>query len=306
MSENLRNAIVKTARRISSHTMRSMRGMTRSRRCGLTLLELLVVLVILAIVSTITVNSLQPNIDATRFDQTRNILENVRSAVQGNTNGQQADGTPLINGFVADIGRLPRPRMTLSRGDNNVQQTDELYSTNCDLAVNFPFQFRSGPRQPVDYSEVRLPCGWRGPYLRMAGDLTEVTDAWGRPLQYGLNQESQIDSVVWAARPPYDQPLDVRLDGSLVTVAGTVNSGKPDSSDLQIVLLVPNPDSSLTNLQVLDDEDSAARAFSFARVPVGLRAICVRHGDSAMVKYIQVPYGGLSLIIDLDEQTRQD
>ena len=278
------------------------REIVKSIRRGLTLLELLVVLVILAIVSTIAINSLQPNIDATRFDQTRNQIENIRAAVQGNTAGRQSDGTPLVNGFVADIGRMPRP-VTRSRvADSPEGETEELYSLQCSLAQKFPFKFRSGPVQPVDYSEVRIPCGWRGPYLQLASGRPNPTDAWGKPLQYQLDDENQINTISWPARPPYDQGIDVSLRGSRVTVSGSVNSGQSELSELKIVLLTPNPDSSLTELQVLDDEDDMLQSFWFSNVPVGLRALHIQNGSKTQVRYIQVPYGGLSLIVDLDVQ----
>ena len=84
------------------------RNLCESKRTGLTLLELMVVLVILAIVATVAIQALQPQVDNQRFQSATTLLNQIELATTGPQEKYQVDGTPLINGFVADVGRLPR------------------------------------------------------------------------------------------------------------------------------------------------------------------------------------------------------
>ena len=135
--------------------------------------------------------------------------------------------------------------------------------------------------------------------MQLQPGQSEPCDAWGEPLEIGLDSRLQIHSVQWQPRPPWDQPLAVDLSGSMVTVSGTLNCEETEDPDIKVVLLTPNPDASLTELQVLDDEDSVAETFTFSQVPVGLRALHLSCNGIQTTRYIQVPYGGLSLVIDL-------
>ncbi|MEM7784092.1 MAG: type II secretion system protein, partial [Planctomycetota bacterium] len=76
-------------------------------RSGLTLLELMVVLVILAIVATVALQTLQPRVAQQRFDAATAMLKQIQDATIGSREKYQLDGTPLISGFVADVGRTP-------------------------------------------------------------------------------------------------------------------------------------------------------------------------------------------------------
>ncbi|MGB1931157.1 MAG: pilus assembly FimT family protein, partial [Mariniblastus sp.] len=149
----------------------------RRFRSGLTLLELMVVLVILAIVATVAVQSLQPQVDSQRFDSAARLLEEIKVATLGPSQKFQLDGTPIVSGFVADVGRFPR----IETSENDTEEflsLGELWSNENQLASQFPFQFRAGPEQPVDYSTIRLPCGWRGPYLQLPIGTKQLVDPW--------------------------------------------------------------------------------------------------------------------------------
>lgn len=74
-----------------------------------------------------------------------------------------------MDGFVADVGRLPR-----AVGSDPAFQAGELWS-NPNALMRFQMQ-----QSPLD-SEVWLACGWRGPYLRMPAGTTALNDGWGRP-----------------------------------------------------------------------------------------------------------------------------
>jgi len=286
---------------VSAHRTTSARRTGSVRTCiGFSLLELLVVLVILAIVATLAVNSLQPRVESARFEQTRNLLENIRQATIGQQGSRQTDGTPLVSGFLADIGRLPRANTDNPvSGPQDGMELSELWSTNGNLAKQFPFRFRSGPKTPVDYSQIQLPCGWRGPYLQLPMGTKTLTDAWGRPLQFEYSENATIDCVTWLPTGNVETELNCELKNGKVIVTGTLDFGQSEPSSVQVVLLAPNPDSSLSELTVFADEDTNAGTFAFTDVPVGLRAIHVRVDDQQLTRYVQVPHHGLSLSLDL-------
>jgi type II secretory pathway pseudopilin PulG len=142
------------------------------RRHGLTLVELLVVLTILIILTTVAVVSTDQFLDQARYDATQRTLQNVQSAITGPGGQREPDGTPLITGFVADIGRLP-----LATADSTGALTlDELWSNPSGLPA---FTLQQAPAPDTD---VSILCGWRGPYLQLPLGSTQLTDGWGNAL----------------------------------------------------------------------------------------------------------------------------
>ncbi len=272
-----------------------------AERRGLTLLELLVVLVILSIVATVAVNSLQPRVESTRFEQTRNLLGNIRTATIGADAARQTDGTPLVSGFVADIGRLPRISSRLPAGETSGRELSELWEQDSMLARNFPFRFRSGPRSPVDYSQIQIPCGWRGPYLQLPMGSTQLRDAWGKPFEIERGTDGAVECLIWKPRGDFDREMICGLKSGKVNVSGTLNFGETPPSNVDVVLLGPHPDSSLSELRVFADEDTNPNTFTFSQVPVGLRALSVRYDGKQLIRYLQVPHQGLTLGLELSE-----
>lgn len=279
--------------------------MAAARRSALTLLELMVVLVILAIVATVALQSLQPQVENQRFQSATQLLRQINSAIVGPTEKYQVDATPLISGFVADVGRLPKLQPLAINPDEI--GLGELWETESPLALNYPFQFRPGPRQPTDYSRIRLPCGWRGPYLQLPIGMSSLRDAWGRPLEVELADSGEARSVRIATPPTSEQVdpmvLTTELTTAKVDVTGKVLLDNPESSTVQLVMLIPDPETSLTTLVVLDDEDEQPDSFLFRNIPIGLRAIVIDYDGKRQTKYVQVPHGGLTLCFDL--QTRR-
>ncbi len=276
----------------------SIQTVILASRRGLTLLELLVVLVILTIVATVAVNSLRPRVETQRFDQTRTLLGNIQESIVGSRLSRQTDGTPLISGFVADVGRFPRPDSNLLNNGQGLELA-ELWSDEAELARVYPFQFRQGPSTPVDYSHIQIPCGWRGPYLQLPFGTDTVEDAWSRPLEFEFTSDGTIDCIVWEPIGDFDQELNCNLKTGKVIVSGTLNFGQSEPTQVEVVLLVPAPDSSLSELVVIADEDEQPGTFAFSDVPIGLRAICVRYEQNMTTRYIHVPQQGLTMSIDL-------
>ncbi len=275
-------------------------ALVRRRTRALTLLELLAVLVILSIVATLAVHSLQPRIESNRFDQACALLREIGAAALGSAEARQPDGTPMIQGFVADIGRPPQHIAAARTDSTSSGAFEELWNPQCALAVAYPFQFRPGPKQPVDYSDIRLPCGWRAPYLTLAVGHREIVDPWARPLELQTDPRGTILAVECRTPPPLHEPLRLDLSSGMVVVAGTVSTNQPPGATIDVVMLVPQPDRSTDALFVLSDEDPNANSFRFSSVPIGLRAICLRSGSQRIVKYVQVPRGGLTLNLNLE------
>jgi len=152
----------------------------RASRSGLTLLELLAVLMILAITATVAVTATDGLLQQSRYESTRQGLDSLTDAVLGTPNQRQPDGTTIINGFVADIGRPPR-----AFGADVLSQLAELWSNDKDgdgTADLAPFALRS-PTIPTVDPEVAVPCGWRGPYLRLPVGTGVLRDGWGNEIE---------------------------------------------------------------------------------------------------------------------------
>jgi hypothetical protein len=255
--------------------------------------------VILSVLATVAVNSLQPRVESARFEQTRKLMGTIQTAVAGPRDARQADGTPLISGFVADIGRLPRvvaPRLSSSLPG---LELSELWDENSQLARNFPFQFRNGPASPVDYSDVRIPCGWRGPYLQLPPGDKRIRDAWGRPFELRLAADSVVEGLIWNPSGNFDSEMRCSLNTAKASVSGTLQFADSVPSSIEVVLLGPDPDTSLNELAVFADEDDDPRTFAFSDVAVGLRALHVRYDDRQLIRYLQVSHPGLTLSLQL-------
>ncbi len=282
-------------------------------RAGLTLLELMVVLVILAIVATVAIQSLQPQVDNQRFQSASRLLSEIKSATLGPVKKYQIDGTPLISGFLSDVGRLPLAESSGLNVDQSQPQSTmlgELWDTNSDLATNFPYQFRPGPTQPVDYSTIRLPCGWQGPYLQLPMGSRTLTDPWGRPPETLEEDGGQTQAVSITVPLTNDatEPtiLTTELTTGKVQVTGKVLVDNPENAQVTVALLTPAPESSLTTLAVVDDEDEQLDSFLFRSIPVGLRAIVAEVDGKRQVKYIQVPHGGVTVCFDFQARQQDD
>lgn len=277
----------------------------RRFRSGLTLLELMVVLVILAIVATVAVQSLQPQVDSQRFDSAARLLEEIKVATLGPSQKFQLDGTPIVSGFVADVGRFPR----IETSENDTEEflsLGELWSNENQLASQFPFQFRAGPEQPVDYSTIRLPCGWRGPYLQLPIGTKQLVDPWGRPPEPVLDETGTLGqlqiTIPLSNNQTEPQVLAANLSGGKVEVTGKVLLDRPESATVQIALLTPDPNSSLTSLVVYDDEDKQPGSFLFRGVPVGFRALVADVNGKRQIKYLQVTPNSPPVVFDFQSR----
>lgn len=119
--------------------------------------------------------------DQARLEKTQQTVEQVRQAIVGKSGGIQSDGTPLVSGFVADVGRLPLPVLA-TIGTNS-------YLTLNELTLQSPYVPTYGLYQAVSPNitndanvdaTVFVPCGWRGPYIQLGSGLPSIYDGWGK------------------------------------------------------------------------------------------------------------------------------
>lgn len=202
---------------------------SHKRPAGFTLLELVVVLAILAILTGMAVASFTAVEDQTRFDATTRLVEDVEISILGERSLRNANNQPLINGFVADMGRLPK---ALNR--NGILQPAELWSavlTESPLVVLEPFQLRVADStnissaykiSPIDTSagiqtlteitapsdilnvvdsKVFLGSGWRGPYLHLGPGKETLLDSWGNAMELlrADNSAAALNDTVYGA-----------------------------------------------------------------------------------------------------------
>ena len=208
----------------------------------MTLVELLVVLAILALMTTVAVTSTDVFLSQGRYETTTQTLTNIQEAVVGPPNARRADGTLLPIGFVADVGGPPHcasadPTLGLA----------ELWAQPARVA---PFAIVRSSTDP----DVQVPCGWRGPYLRLAVGQNSLRDGWGNPMDLLVlsGGRAGVGDPIVAARSngaggnsPYNAPLTVNFAPALITVSGNISNGQPqntiDWSLVRVTLFGPNP-----------------------------------------------------------------
>lgn len=138
--------------------MRHARVIRRSTK-GFSLIELLVVVAVLSATAYVALDAVDNDTSQIRFDMTQQRMGAVRTAIIGEQ-GLSANGTPVIAGFVADVGQLPPCLRALL-----VQNAD------CDQDETADFT-------PPPYQQIgALTFGWRGPYI--SENPVSLRDAWG-------------------------------------------------------------------------------------------------------------------------------
>ena len=197
---------------------------------GLTLLELLVVLTILAVLSTVAITSSSGVADQARYEATQRTLENIHDAVLGPVNQRDADGTGVITGFLADMGRLPQATAETLDDGSTVFTLKELWTNVNGLPPHSVVQAVGSNVNDASLadSNVYITAGWRGPYLNLSAGNTLLRDGWGAIL---ASPNGTVASVPYA--------LLMTSDGSAISAAGQaigqVNSfganGKQNSAD---------------------------------------------------------------------------
>lgn len=167
---------------------------------ALTLLELLIVVSILAILTTVATRSLVSVGEQTQFETNDALCRDFRRALIGMPNSLQSDGTPMVNGFIADLGRPPRAELEpyiVGENEADSSHTGNAYTLRELVSQRFSPQFRiyktdatfvtatsidTGVTNIALYDSTNsVAAGWRGPYLQGGNDEI-IDDGWGKPL----------------------------------------------------------------------------------------------------------------------------
>lgn len=144
---------------------------------GFTLLELVVVLAILAIMTAIAIREVGSIQQGERYLASQKGLDALELAILGDPATRQAAAAGGGNGFVSDVGRLPQT-VAYGVGTNSLGELWTWSGATYDIR---PALLSNGVAAAYEDSQVLVPCGWRGPYLRLARGDDTVRDGWGRP-----------------------------------------------------------------------------------------------------------------------------
>lgn len=182
-----------------------------SKQRGMTLLELTVVLLILTSLATVALRSTSGLQDQARWEQTKKRYEAIRASIIGNPE-LNINGQPDINGFVADMGRLPlniKELLSQNYCDNDYTETVDTgcagnWKTNDDYFVGCSDGVSTDKitceAVPANWHEIIM--GWNGPYLLSSEssiDEDAFVDGWGNlpadvtDLDYGWNFTPDAD-----------------------------------------------------------------------------------------------------------------
>ena len=183
----------------------------RIHHSGLTLLELLVVLTILVVLSTVAITSTSGVADQARYEATQRTLQSLSDAVLGPVNQRDADGSLLITGFVADMGRLPQATAETTSDGGTVFTLKELWTNVNSLPTHTVLQAVAPNVNDSSLADpdVYVSTGWRGPYLNLSPGNTVFRDGWGAEL---ASPGGTVASVPYA--------LLMNQEGSPITAAG--------------------------------------------------------------------------------------
>lgn len=164
------------------------------KQAGFTMLELLVVIALLGVVAIAATTFIIDTGEIQREDATRARWDEIRYAIVGNTS-RAVNTSPLVSGYVTDMGRLPTNLDELVAKDYDYDDDGDPDTPNITVTNQLAWN-------TVQLSGViagvtgELSGGWRGPYLYTAGSKF-FRDGWenisldvlGEPDNVGLNNE---------------------------------------------------------------------------------------------------------------------
>lgn len=155
----------------------------QSAEAGLTLIELLVVVFLLGLLAQAAVLASAGALEEAQQQTTQQTLGQLEIALLGQPQRLDSLGRPNFSGFVADLGGLPMHRGAPAAAtveEARVVALRELWmrpeASDPDLLRELrEFTLQTSPLDP----EVRLACGWRGPYVRLGAGVAGLRDGWG-------------------------------------------------------------------------------------------------------------------------------
>ncbi|MEL6105040.1 MAG: hypothetical protein AAFU85_03350, partial [Planctomycetota bacterium] len=163
----------------------------------------------------------------TRFETTQQTLNDIEVAIVGSANARAADGTRIVSGFVADVGRLPLSIEELLAQPNKVP-VFQVFRSDGNAAV-------VASEVPSD-QDVTAVGGWNGPYLQLPVAAGSLTDSWNNKFDtltedgnlttgnelIGIIRSNGRDGLIGGATT-YDSDLVLSVSAN-VAVPGVVTS----------------------------------------------------------------------------------
>lgn len=248
---------------------------------ALTLVELVVVLLILVILTSVALRSTEGLVSQGRFDATSRTLRSLEEAIIGDPSLRQSDGSIIVSGFVADMGRLP----------NTLQELTEQGALPA-----FSFQ-----NDPAEDATINLGSGWRGPYLRLPLGALSIKDGFGRDfelLQADETASANNQSIAMirslgadnrlgdSMETPFDPDQIIIFESTPAgilrhqsTIQGTVEvfnsvsqSYEAPPFDVLVRLFEPNGLGGI-NVRTVTIPTGVTPNYQFNNVPIGLRIV---------------------------------
>lgn len=168
------------------------------RPSGFTLIELLVVISVLGIIMAFFFPTMISRItNNTRRTATQQEMNTLREAIVGNPD-VRVGGEIVGTGFKQDMGRLPRHLIELVTRN----PFDGMYAQVMYLG-----------KETLPGWDPYIQKGWNGPYIREDGQMGYLSDAWGTPYQYWVENNETLG--LKSAGPDglfYGQPGAVKDD----------------------------------------------------------------------------------------------
>jgi prepilin-type N-terminal cleavage/methylation domain-containing protein len=299
---------------------------------GFTLIELVVVLVILSLLTHLAVRELGKASHARMRRAAEEQIEEVQGAVWRRVSGGEPEG------FLVDMGRLPRAVSETNETGRAVLSLAELWRRPDGVA---PFALRAAAatnlvvpasvKEDLADESVKVPCGWRGPYLRMPFGKDRLLDPWGNPVETlddagfarllaesgravapgsevrrirHLGADARPDDVVApegeAERDCEAELAPGRLANPLAVTANFVNSQGPASvsGDVRCRWYMPCGGAITGGVESASLAGGAFAVFSFDSLPPGVCTLVVDVGGACRaLERVTVPPGGRGLNI---------
>ncbi len=163
---------------------------------GMTLLELLIVVAILAATAMVALTTMDGEQDQVHFIDTQQRIDKIRTSIAGRGLKDKM-GALIVDGFVADMGRLPESlkELTTKIMDCDADGTDEADGDGDGVADDCEWQYDTAST---------LWHGWQGPYLIVNADSNNelaFRDGWrnrGSAPNYGWSitlNDTNADSI---------------------------------------------------------------------------------------------------------------
>jgi len=239
-----------------------------TQRHGFTLLELIVVLVILGFMAAMILPRVGRMSTAERIKLTQDRLEQLRSAIVGPRYRFDAQGRPIIGGYVGDVGSLPelvRGRLSDGKGHDWTHSGFDSGFVTDSGSMQWVWDDWSTDAWTVDTLPLNHPAGlfddpghdgWAGPYLgpgkdpyrndhsgyadTVTSDETDrrywalrltsnrLNDAWGRSLLFWRDGKSTPD--------PSDDEFYIISEGADGKSEWIAGEYQPSDKDLSLVI----------------------------------------------------------------------